>query len=254
VAGRCDIYVERKGGTTPLLVLLHGLGATGAVWQHFVEAARNRWDGGLLIIDLPGHGSSAALIRYTIADYAHALAPAIADAAAGERMTILGHSLGAVIAIALANARYRLAFDAVFALGIKVEWSGEELARLAILSKRPPRLFQTREEALVQHARMCGLGPTKPALLERGIIETNAGWQLALDGRAYAIEPPPVAALIAGSACPVHLSRGDADPLASERTIRTFDRGAGSIASAGHNAMVDRPDGVWDWLLKVKPA
>ena len=49
--------------THPTLILLHGLGATGQVWDPLVEAAA--WSGRILAPDLPGHGSSSWADTYS---------------------------------------------------------------------------------------------------------------------------------------------------------------------------------------------
>jgi pimeloyl-ACP methyl ester carboxylesterase len=38
------------------------------------------------------------------------------------------------------------------------------------------------------------------------------------------------------------------DPFPFYRRLRDFDSQAFAIAGAGHNAMVDAPGAVWDWL------
>ena len=53
-----NLYAEEGGSGTDLLVLLHGLGATGAVWAPLLEIIGTRWRGRWFAPDLPGHGSS----------------------------------------------------------------------------------------------------------------------------------------------------------------------------------------------------
>lgn len=246
---RHGIAFERSGESGPVLVLLHGLGATGAVWSAFLDAAPRAWEGSVVALDLPGHGASASMAAYQPDGYAAALAPLIAKQADGQPVTLLGHSLGGVIALALADRRFELPAAAVFGLGIKALWTYEELVRLAILSRRPPRQFATEEEALGQHARMCGLEDAQPTLLRRGVAQNETGWALAMDPAALAITPPSLAELVDASPCPIHLARGDRDWMADEATLRTLDSTSVSLREAGHNAMVDQPEGVWAWLL-----
>jgi pimeloyl-ACP methyl ester carboxylesterase len=58
-----------------------------------------------------------------------------------------------------------------------------------------------------------------------------------------------MAELIRRAPCPVHLACGEGDPMIGVERMRDFDPGAIAIADAGHNAMVDQPDAVWDWVL-----
>src|SRR6266545_2132682 len=64
------VWVRGAAGDGPLLVLLHGLGATGQVW----DGVAARWPGGWVIPDLPGHGRSDRLPRYSFGSMAAELA------------------------------------------------------------------------------------------------------------------------------------------------------------------------------------
>ena len=153
-----------------------------------------------------------------------------------------------MIALELANARHGLAISTVFALGVKVDWTPDELARMAALAARPPRSFVTHGDALAQHARVAGLIDADPRCLDRGTRQDQSGWRLALDPAAFAVEAPAMADLVATAPCPVHLARGERDDMVSDDALRSFDPAAATIASAGHNAMVEQPAGVWDWV------
>ena len=68
------------------MLLLHGLGATGAVWR--------AWDG--VAPDLPGHGAAAWDPPYSFARHAEAVLPLLG----AEPVTVVGHSMGGVVALA----------------------------------------------------------------------------------------------------------------------------------------------------------
>jgi pimeloyl-ACP methyl ester carboxylesterase len=237
------IHIERGGEEGPLLVLLHGLGATAGVWAPMLDRAVGRWPGRWLTVDLPGHGGSGRLSSYRLDDYAAALNPVVAGAD-----IVLGHSLGGVIGCALST---RLNPLAVFALGVKIDWADAELARFGEMATKPPRRSPSEEEALGYHARLSGLGNvnSSDALLARGARRDGDGWSAALDPAAFAVEAPDMAELIRRAPCPVHLACGEGDPMVRVERMRDFDPGAVAIPDAGHNAMVDRPDAVWDWVL-----
>jgi pimeloyl-ACP methyl ester carboxylesterase len=99
------------GAARPLL-LVHGLGASGAVWQalarRLVAGGPGRTDGpgwAPIAPDLPGHGQSeppaGGAAGYTPEALAGALAGAL-DALGVPRVAAVGHSLGALVALALA--------------------------------------------------------------------------------------------------------------------------------------------------------
>jgi len=244
MAESAGIHLDRGGSGDGLLVLLHGLGATAGVWSRFSESASGRW----IAPDLPGHGGSAPLPSYRVTDYTDALAPVLEEAAEGQPITLLGHSLGGVIALALAARLERV--ERVFALGVKVDWSQAELDRMQGLATKPPRTFATEAEALAFHARLAGLEGVASGspLLARGARQDGNAWRASMDARAFGIEAPDMAALLDASSIEVHLAAGEQDDMAPVTSLSRFGRPAATIAGAGHNAMVDRPDQVWAWM------
>lgn len=237
-----NIHVERGGGHGPLLVMIHGLGATAGVWRPMLDRAAEHWPGRWIAVDLPGHGRSAPLESYDLAEYGTALRPLVTGSD-----VILGHSLGGGIAASLAA---RIALHAVFALGVKIDWTDAEQARFRELATKPARRFESEEDATRFHARLAGLdhADARSPLLARGVRREQGHWTSALDPRAFAVSPPDMTHLVQSARCPVHLACGEYDPMISVERLRDFDRNAVAIAGAGHNAMVDSPLAVWDWI------
>jgi len=90
-----------RKGEGPPLVMIHGFGADLNGWRVLVAAAALRRP--VLAVDLPGHGRSAGLERVSLQAMADAVAAVLAD----EGVTsadLIGHSLGAAIAVAMAQA------------------------------------------------------------------------------------------------------------------------------------------------------
>ena len=88
------------GGEGPPLLLVHGYG--GAAWN-FSELAPLLGGRRLLIPDLPGHGASSALpAAAPLAAYADVVA-ALCEAEGVEEADVLGHSLGGVVGLRLAE-------------------------------------------------------------------------------------------------------------------------------------------------------
>jgi 3-oxoadipate enol-lactonase len=92
--GRVNIYQVGEG---PPAVLLHGLLGSPA---YLAPLARALAAGGrrVLVPDLPGHGGSTPLRPFTFASAADHLAAAVREVS-GEPPSLLGHSLGAPIAV-----------------------------------------------------------------------------------------------------------------------------------------------------------
>ncbi|MEU8663758.1 alpha/beta fold hydrolase, partial [Actinoplanes philippinensis] len=120
-----SLRVRGGGEGGPLLLLLHGLGATGDVWAGWAQLLERDWPGRWAAPDLPGHGGSAPLPEYTFDALAEAVLPLVTP---GERTVALGHSLGGVVALALAA---RTPIAAVAGLGVKVDWPEADLGRAA---------------------------------------------------------------------------------------------------------------------------
>src|SRR5581483_6848702 len=104
--GGLTLTVRALGSDGPPLVLLHGLGVSGAVWQGLgrllVPAVR------LIAPDLRGHGESdKPSAGYLPRDYAGDIAALLAHEAS-RPLAVLGHSLGAVVAALLAAERPEL--------------------------------------------------------------------------------------------------------------------------------------------------
>src|SRR5947208_11759287 len=82
----------------PPVLLLHGLGVGGAVWQSF--ARRLLPELAAVAPDLRGHGQSdSPPDGYQPLDYARDLATLIEDQALAP-LPVVGHSLGALVALA----------------------------------------------------------------------------------------------------------------------------------------------------------
>ncbi len=153
-AMEAGLRVHEGGSGEPLLVLLHGLGATGDVWGGWRPLLARRWPGRWLAPDLPGHGGSPPLAAYTFGGFAGAVAGIVRP---GARTIVLGHSLGGVVGLALASGRFPVQVHAVIGLGVKVVWTDEDLERAQALARRPRARFASRDEAAARYLRVSGL-------------------------------------------------------------------------------------------------
>lgn len=249
------LAAEQGGSGGDLLLLLHGLGTGSAVWHPMLRSAGRCWDGAWLAPDLRGHGRSPWASSYALEDMAADIAALLLDRGLlGHRITLLGHSLGGVIALALAGGRFGFTPARCFGLGIKVSWTPQEAEAMRERAGAPVKYHETREAAAQRYLKASGLyGLIEPGdpFLDHGIAEDAAGWRLAADPRTGEVGPPPMAALVAAAACPVHLACGERDPMVSRDQLRLYDGGAEMLAGLGHNAMVEAPDAIWDWVART---
>jgi pimeloyl-ACP methyl ester carboxylesterase len=239
------MYVESGGSGDRTLLLLHGLGANAGVWRNLLPLVEQHWPGRWIAPDFPGHGRSPASAVYSYGAHAAAVAEV---AGQGERVAIIGHSMGGVVGLMLATGWFGLEVALVLALGVKLHWSAEDVARLASLAEAPVRWFGERDVAAERYLRVSGLtGLVDPetATAHAGIVEISGRFRLAADPRANGVGIPPIDDLMRVIKAPVHFAAGAADQMVSLNDMRRYDQTAETIADTGHNVHVERPDKVW---------
>ncbi len=95
------LHYTRTGGAKPPLVLAHGFSDDGLCWTPVAQALEADYD--VIMTDARGHGRSDAPEQgYSSADHAADLAGVI-QALRLKRPAVLGHSMGAASALALAG-------------------------------------------------------------------------------------------------------------------------------------------------------
>lgn len=267
VPARDGVRVTEGGAGEPVLLLLHGMGATGDVWRGWQELLPDRWPGRWLVPDLPGHGGSAWLDRYSFESLAAGVARELDPA---DRVVVLGHSLGGVVGLALAAAFGPAlpsgsggpgptppggdgrvpagGVQAVVGLGVKVAWTAEELARAGKLADRPVTWYASRAEAAERYLRVAGLTgllDVEGSRVDAGVRVADDGrWRLAMDPRAFAVGAPGMPGLLAGVPAPVLLARGEHDPMVTDDDLARLGVPATTLPGLGHNAHVEDPAAV----------
>jgi pimeloyl-ACP methyl ester carboxylesterase len=235
------LRVRRGGSEEPLLLLLHGLGATGDVWNGWWPLLAQQWPGRWLAPDLPGHGGSPRLAAYSFDGFAAAVADLVQPF---DRVVVLGHSLGGAVGLVLASARFPVAVQAVIGLGIKTDWTEEELDRAQALALRPTAWFASRDEAAARYLRVSGLAGLLPAddpAVDAGLVEQDSRWRLAMDSAAFAVGAPDMTHLLERSRAPVTLARGQNDPMNTDEQLARLGVPAVTLPGLGHNAHVESP-------------
>jgi pimeloyl-ACP methyl ester carboxylesterase len=252
-AGRVFLADQGRGfdPARPTLLFVHGAGMDHSVWplqaRHF---AYRGWNA--LALDLPGHGRSEGALLTSIEAMADWLARLI-DALGVERGALVGHSMGALVALACA-AR-----------------APEKIERIALLGAAPampvhPALLEAaaRPEALGPQM-ICdwGFGPAGHFGGHRSPGSWMLGHALALLGRSAG--PPLHTDLAACNAyagglddaarvtCPALIVAGALDRMTPARQggkLAEAITGAAFVAlpACGHMMMVERPDATRDAL------
>ncbi|MDQ7910160.1 alpha/beta hydrolase [Phytohabitans sp. ZYX-F-186] len=246
-----SVFVEDGGSGAPTVVLLHGQGASAVVWDGVVAALPGYR---CVAVDLPGHGRSGRLPGYPPDAYAAAIAPALP----AGRLTLVGHSLGGMAALALADPALGLDVDAVVVLAMKVTWTEEEAGRRAERARRPPDHFPERAFALRRFARLAGLpGTTGDDRLGSGVAPDGAGWRLSHDPATAADPPVPpgeLRALAGRVVAPLHLACGDRDPMVGPADLALLGPPVTTLPGAGHNVHIEQPRVVAKLVRAAAPA
>jgi pimeloyl-ACP methyl ester carboxylesterase len=236
------LRVRQGGSGAPVLLLLHGLGATGDVWDRWQPLLARRWPGRWVAPDLPGHGGSPPLATYSFAGLAAAVAGIVPP---DSPVVVLGHSLGGVVGLTLAGDGFSVPVQAAIGLGIKVTWTARDLDRAQVVARRPLAWFASRDEAAARYLRVSGLDGLLAAgdpAVDAGLARDGGRWRLAVDPAAFAPGVPDVAGLVARSRAPVTLARGELDPMNTDAELARLGAPAVTLPGLGHNAHVEDPE------------
>jgi pimeloyl-ACP methyl ester carboxylesterase len=246
IATHPRISALRWGSATPRFTFLHGVGLNAHTWDTtFMDLGV---DG--IAVDLPGHGDSA---WFDDADYSPAtLARAIASSSvADHRTALIGHSLGGLAAIALAD----LLPDSFSHLVVIDITPGLVLGDNNVVREflAGPKKFPTRD-AIVDRALSFGFGPSRRAV-ERGVqhntrLNDDGTYsykhhiahleQRRVTGSDFAATWEPAGRL----GIPVLLIRGERGFLSDTLVKEFLDRVPQSTAvtlTCGHNVQEEAP-------------
>ncbi|MBN6150558.1 alpha/beta hydrolase [Xanthomonas sp. AmX2] len=246
----------------PKVLALHGWLDNAA---SFVPLSAHMSQLDLVMLDLPGHGHSAALpagADYLLTGALHPLLDT-ADALGWERFGVIGHSMGAAIASTLAAAAPQRVerLVAIEALGGLAETVEGTLARLrdsvaaARTPSRPLRVFP--ELAAPVRARMLANQLSEGAarlLVERGVRAVEGGYVWRSDQRltlptAVRLTEAQIQALLAGIQCPARVIYADPpqayfpEPLRRERAAR-LPHGQLHVLPGTHHLHMEQPAAV----------
>jgi pimeloyl-ACP methyl ester carboxylesterase len=247
---RSGIAYASGGSDGPLLLLLHGLGATGAVWTRLLAQFQDAWPGRWAAPDLRGHGLSLTEAPYGFGVHAADMAE-LATELEAPSVTVLGHSFGGVVGAVLGSGWYGVTVDRVVALGVKIDWTDDEISRAQAMARRPPQVFGSAGDAADRHLKLAGLrdlvDPAEP-VARSGVKVVDGGWVAALDPRAFGAVGPSVETALSRCAAPLRLAAGANDSMVGLDAMRRVDPDAVLVDGAGHNAHYEAPDKVWEIL------
>lgn len=247
--------VRQGGSGDPVLLLLHGLGGTAEVWNAVTAELDGSWPCRWVAPDLPGHGGSAPLPSYSFGHLAAAVSECVP---ATDRLVVLGHSLGGVVGLTLATGWFGVRVRAACGVGIKIDWTPDDLAKAAHLAGRPVRVFPSRDEAADRYLRVAGLdGLTAPdsADVEPGLRAVDGGWRLAMDPQVFGVGAPDLPGLLAATrATEVVLAAGQHDSMCRPEDVRAVGLEPVILPGLGHSVHVEDPAAISPLLERLLAA
>lgn len=228
----------------PTVVFVHGAGFDHTVWiqqtRYFAHHGRN-----VVAVDLPGHGRSAGPALSSI-DALGAWVIGLVDALGCDRVALVGHSMGGLIALAAAAAHP----DRVWALAVL--GAGEVMRVHPDLLSRAQARDRAAADLIVDwgFGRRAHLGGYRaPGIWMMGgglrLIEDNLG---ALGADLAACDAYADAPAAAGHvACPTLVLAGGTDrmtPASSAKALSGRITGARCVIlpDSGHMMMIEQPD------------
>lgn len=176
---RSDLLSCIAVGTGPAVLLIHGTGADAeSNWGPLIESLSDRYT--VIAPNLPGAGATpASNVRLDLDELAARVIATVRAAGVADGFHLVGHSLGAVVAAALA-ARHP---ERVRALLLHAGWATTG-PREALMFDLWSRLLEADRELLARHLVLEAMSP---ALLEEAgttqLDELVAGFTAMLDTR-----------------------------------------------------------------------
>lgn len=220
------------------MIFLHGTGSSGQMWNRQVELLTTLGHR-CFVIDLRGHGETPD--PYEPADlevHLEDIQETLDKAGVNYPAVFVGHSLGAIISVSLAQKRPEL-FSCIFAAGLP--------AKVLKPVSYAFRLFMNYSFDAIKRSNVHQNWSFRPRTLintDRHAIEQIVD---NFEGLDFIAKPPKVP-------CTVHLAAGRFDPVAPCRyaielhkqldnsTLKVFEM-------AGHNFMDTHPQSFNQWLL-----
>lgn len=235
------LFVRHFGSGSPTLLLLHGLGVNGDVWDRFRERLSG-WPGRIVIPDLRGHGRSPHAPIYSDEDHAADIADLLPRE---DEVYIVGHSMGGMISLVVSNGNFPISVRGLFAFGVKAAWTDEECAKLKAYGEAPAKVFATRAETAERFLKASGLKDFVDAgapVVEAGITKDEMGYRLTADPRTTMVAGTSLQRAFQASKADKQLACGGKDALVTVAQLRAIDPSAIDLGPYRHNVHVENPD------------
>lgn len=240
-----QIHVEIIGQGQPL-VMLHGWAMHSGVWRSFAEKLAQYWQ--VICLDLPGHGHSELVTPFSLENIGDALLQAIPV----EQFTLLGWSLGATVAMAMAESHPERVQNLIMLAGnphfVQADdWPGVKSEVLdAFIELLKTDVQQTLVRFLALQVNGLSHGKTLLQSLKRALQECPSPQIETMQAGLGLLKNSDLRQFIQASHLPMRLILGDKDrliPLASTQALQRLNPGIDLqvLEGAGHAPFLSHP-------------
>jgi len=218
------LHIAAERGEGPTILLLHGIASSSVTFHHVLPLLERTHR--CIAIDLLGFGESPApaWADYTLADHAGAIERTVASLRLREPFTVVGHSMGALIAARYA-ARNPRRVSGLVMVSPPIYLSPMEIgdtferARMGFYLRiyeylRTNRDFTLRHAALIQR-----LLP-----IPKAVDITERNWEPFVRSLQHSIESQTTLSDLARVKAPIDVIMGDLDEFRSEAALRIVER------------------------------
>ena len=239
LAVKIEVPSFEPGEPLPDLIMIHGTGANSEMWRPQVDMLKSRGYR-CFLPEFRGHGESDEPGHLTDVEvHVTDVLESILDVGIQYPAVFIGHSLGAIISVELAERRPELVKQV-----LAVALPGRVPLPVAMMFKMLLSAPFEKLRGTAIHVRL----PWR----ERTLISTN---RHSLEQIFENIGPLDLVKRTYDISCPVHLSVGRLDPVAPAHHVRKIHQGMpGSTLrisnGRGHNCMDERPEEFNKWLIE----
>jgi cis-3-alkyl-4-acyloxetan-2-one decarboxylase len=221
------LYVASDRGSGPIVVLIHGVASSSVTFQNVLPLCEGSHR--CITIDLLGFGKSPIPpnAEYTLAEHVEAVSRTIDSLKLRARFTLVGHSMGALIAARYA-ARNPKRVDRVVLVSPPIYLSPDELSgandrRALDIHLRAYEYIRANEKFTIRNARIVERLMSIPKAMD--INERT--WEPFVKSLQHAIESQTTLSDIAAIRSPIEMVLGSLDEFQSEGVTKIVSRMTG---------------------------
>jgi pimeloyl-ACP methyl ester carboxylesterase len=218
------LHVAVDGGSGPIVIFLHGIASSWVTFQNVLPLVEDRHR--CIAIDLLGFGGSPIPTEsdYSIEEHARAVERTLKAFHLRGPVTLVGHSMGALIAARIASRRPKR-FEKVVLVSPPIYLAPTQLSlgrdkRLMEFHLRAYRYIRSNPAFTLRLARRLGRVISIPNAMDL----TEANWVPFVKSLQNSIESQTTISDLAAIRSPVEIVYGNFDEFHSEAVFRIVER------------------------------